>query len=85
VLGTPDIPVKNGVTRILYKSGSMYEGEVKDGKRCVYACVYVSMYLCIVYQSGSIYEGEVKDGKRCVCLCKCINLCMYLCIVRLSV
>ena len=33
VLGTPDIPVRNGVTRIIYPTGSMYEGEVRDGKR----------------------------------------------------
>lgn len=33
VLGTPEIPVRNGVTRIIYPSGSMYEGEVTDGKR----------------------------------------------------
>ena len=33
VLGTPELPVRNGVTRIIYPSGSMYEGEVTDGKR----------------------------------------------------
>mmetsp|Transcript_26304 Transcript_26304/g.60925 ORF Transcript_26304/g.60925 Transcript_26304/m.60925 type:complete len:357 (+) Transcript_26304:298-1368(+) len=33
VLGTPEMEVKNGVTRIIYPSGSTYEGEVRDGKR----------------------------------------------------
>jgi hypothetical protein len=33
VLGTPEIIVRNGVTRIVYPRGAIYEGEVKDRKR----------------------------------------------------
>ena len=35
MLGTPELKVRNGATRIVYPSGAIYEGQVKDRKRYV--------------------------------------------------
>jgi hypothetical protein len=60
VLGTPPLLVNNGLTRIVYKSGSMYEGEVKDGKRCglcsciTHVCVRVLFALYCMHLHSSL-------------------------------
>lgn len=41
MLGTPELYVKNGVTRIFYPSGGIYEGEVRERKRYALECAHV--------------------------------------------
>mmetsp|Transcript_11615 Transcript_11615/g.23306 ORF Transcript_11615/g.23306 Transcript_11615/m.23306 type:complete len:405 (+) Transcript_11615:63-1277(+) len=79
VLGTPELIVKNGVTRVFYPSGAVYEGEVKDGKRHgngMYKWTegdsYQGMWYMGLphglgvaeYASGAAYVGEWYLGDR---------------------
>lgn len=79
VLGTPELYVKNGVTRIFYPSGGIYEGEVRERKRHgngIYTWPEGDSYAGMWYAglphglgtaefaSGAAYSGEWYLGDR---------------------
>jgi hypothetical protein len=73
VLGTPEIPVRNGVTRIIYPSGSMYEGEVTDGKRHglgVYTWKEVWSPALLLPRTCSTTLRYLPGQLRCASVCK---------------